>query len=153
ITQVSGRAGRHDLEGAVVVHTYTPDHYSIDLASIYDYEQIFTKEMQLRKTFLYPPSMFMALTIITHPNAWQVNEVEQQIRKLIADRFIGKSFISGPSPSPMARIKNRYRYQLMIKYRDEPQIHDIMIEMQEAFKVELNQDVQILIDFNPQHIM
>src|SRR5699024_9234180 len=51
LTQVSGRAGRHELPGEVIVQTYTPDHYSIELASQYDYNQFFQSEMNIRKTF------------------------------------------------------------------------------------------------------
>src|SRR5690625_7780051 len=63
LTQVSGRAGRHELTGEVVVQTYTPDHYSIELESTYDFEQFYRQEMNMRRTFRYPPYVF--LTLIT----------------------------------------------------------------------------------------
>src|SRR5699024_3172725 len=55
LTQVSGRAGRHELPGEVVVQTYTPDHYSVQLASQYNFNVFFNQEMAVRKTFQYPP--------------------------------------------------------------------------------------------------
>src|SRR5699024_143982 len=55
ITQVSGRAGRHELSGEVIVQTYTPEHYSIELASQYRFIDFYEKEMHIRRSFLYPP--------------------------------------------------------------------------------------------------
>src|SRR5699024_6643513 len=125
ITQVSGRAGRHELTGEVVVQTYTPDHYSIKLASEYNYEQFYEEEMRIRHTFLYPPYMFMTLITVTHENQAKANEVAYAVTQFLQRRLVGRTMILGPSPSPIARIKSRYRYQLMVKYRDEPHIHDM----------------------------
>src|SRR5690625_6079610 len=61
LTQVSGRAGRHDLPGKVIVQTYTPEHYSIDLVSLYDFRQFYRLEMRIRMTFQYPPYVFLLL--------------------------------------------------------------------------------------------
>src|SRR5690606_35617727 len=68
ITQVSGRAGRHELAGEVVVQTYTPEHYSIQYASRYDYTSFFYQEMKLRKTYRYPPYYYLVLIQLTHEN-------------------------------------------------------------------------------------
>src|SRR5699024_12650099 len=59
LTQVSGRAGRHELPGEVLVQTYTPDHYSIDLASNYDFDAFYQKEMNTRKKFKYQPYVYL----------------------------------------------------------------------------------------------
>lgn len=58
LTQVSGRAGRHELQGEVIVQSYTPDHYSIKLASAYNFLEFYQKEMDIRRTFQYPPYVF-----------------------------------------------------------------------------------------------
>ncbi|MEI3606689.1 primosomal protein N' [Pseudogracilibacillus sp. SE30717A] len=153
ITQVSGRAGRHELTGEVIVQTYTPDHYSIELASKYDFETFFNHEMQIRKTFLYPPYVFLALITISHENEQNVYSVAQQIRSKLENKLHDGSFILGPSPSPIARIKNRYRYQLMIKYRHEPYLQQSINKILEDFQDERRRDLQILIDFNPYQLM
>ncbi|HLR63914.1 MAG TPA: primosomal protein N' [Pseudogracilibacillus sp.] len=153
MTQVSGRAGRHELEGEVIVQSYTPDHYSIELASQYDYEAFYKREMGMRHAFLYPPYMFILLITVTHPNEFKANELAHEIRQYI-DRHRGQqTTVLGPSPSPLARIKNKYRFQLMMKYRQESHIYDYIGRLSEVFKEALNQDAQIIIDFNPQHIM
>ncbi|PKR78569.1 primosomal protein N' [Halalkalibacillus sediminis] len=154
LTQVSGRAGRHELPGEVVVQSYTPDHYSIELASQYDFESFFKKEMQLRKRFSYPPYYFLALINISHDNHVQVVETAQEIAGILAEKLSQESLLMGPTPSPMLRIKNRYRYQCMIKYKRREEVDQALREVLEKFKKEINQNkIQITIDFEPYHFM
>src|SRR5699024_7021145 len=72
LTQVSGRAGRHKLDVEVIVQSYTPEHYSINLASEYDFKGFYEKEMTMRRTFKYPPYVFLALITITDENLGKV---------------------------------------------------------------------------------
>ncbi len=153
ITQVSGRAGRHELTGEVVVQTYTPDHYSIELASKYDFIQFYEQEMKIRRAFQYPPYVFLVLMTVSHENEMKVFEVIQKISQKLSTMLQPNSVILGPTPSPIARIKNRYRYQLMIKYRSEPHLQSIIQEVLDDFKKERQQDVQIIVDMNPYQLM
>lgn len=155
ITQVSGRAGRHELDGKVIIQTYTPEHYSVQFASEYNYEAFYEHEMKIRRTFAYPPYVFLVLFTISHENEMKVYEVAQKMRHFLEQKLNprARTIILGPSPSPIARIKNRYRYQLMIKYRREPQLHAIIDEMMEQLIEERKEDVQIIIDMNPNQLM
>ena len=153
ITQVSGRAGRHELEGEVIVQTYTPEHYSIHLASQYNYGLFFNEEMKIRKTFAYPPYVFLLLITITDENEAKVNEVAYKIRNLLRNQLSNQSIILGPTPSPIARIKNRFRYQLMIKYKKEPLLQNYLQEIMEQFADDIRKNMQIIIDFNPNQLM
>lgn len=153
ITQVSGRAGRHELPGEVIVQTYTPDHYSIELASQYDYQTFYEEEMKIRRAFQYPPYVFLLLLTITHENEMKVYEVAQKIRTLLEQKLQRQSILLGPTRSPIARIKNRYRYQLMVKYKNEPNIQQYIRELNEQFADEQKKDLQIIIDFNPYQFM
>ena len=153
ITQVSGRAGRHELTGEVIVQTYTPDHYSIELASQYDFASFYHQEMKIRRSFLYPPYVFLVLMTVSHENEQKVFEVVQLIRQMLENKLQPDSYILGPTPSPIARIKNRYRYQVMIKYRTEPHIQSIIQELLDELIKERKQDVQIIVDMNPYQLM
>lgn len=153
ITQVSGRAGRHELSGEVIVQTYTPEHYSIDFASQYRFIDFYKHEMKIRKSFLYPPYVFLTLITVSHENEMEVYEVIQQISQFISQQLDARSTILGPTPSPIARIKNRYRYQLMIKYRYEPHLQLIIQDVLARFKKQRKQDVQIIVDMNPYQFM
>lgn len=153
ITQVSGRAGRHELEGKVIVQTYTPDHYSIDLASMYDYMEFYEKEMRLRRTFKYPPYVYLMLVTISHENMFKVHEVANKIVQMLQPTLQAQSIILGPTPSPIARIKNKYRFQLMVKYRYEPTLEQEMDHILEQLQDERKQNVQIIVDMNPYQLM
>lgn len=153
ITQVSGRAGRHDLSGEVIVQTYTPEHYSIQLASIYDYIQFYKQEMQLRRTFQYPPYYFLTLINITHENKAKVHEVSYRLTNHLRNYLTKQAIILGPTPSPIARLKNRYRYQILIKYRNEPELHNGLYTLLDTIDGERRRGLQLTIDMDPYHFM
>lgn len=154
LTQVSGRAGRHELTGEVIVQTYTPDHYSIQLASKYDYDTFYQEEMSVRKKFQYPPYYFLALVTVSHQNKVRVVQTTQKIAQLLMKKVNPNTIILGPTPSPVSRIKDRYRYQCMIKYRNEPNLRMYLNKIQDLFQEEIRkEDLQIAIDMQPYHLM
>ncbi|GGD27914.1 primosomal protein N' [Pontibacillus salipaludis] len=154
LTQVSGRAGRHTLPGEVIVQSYTPEHYSIEMASQYDFESFYKKEMKMRKTFRYPPYYFLTLLTVSHPNHLYTMDVTQKIVQFLRDHLSDQTIILGPTPSPLTRIKDRYRYQCMIKYRNEPTLHKVMNRLFQIYEDAIQQkDLQLTIDFQPYQLM
>ncbi len=153
LTQVSGRAGRHELDGEVIIQSYTPDHYSINLASKYNFIEFYEKEMNMRRTFKYPPYVYLALITITDENFGKVIDVAQRFAEKLAMVLSVESTILGPTPSPIARIKKRYRYQIIIKYRFEKKLQHKLTVVKNEFTKELKKDLQILIDINPYQLM
>ncbi len=122
LTQVSGRAGRHELTGEVIVQTYTPEHYSIQFASQQDYDLYYEREMQIRKLHHYPPFYYISLITVSHENLMKVVSVTEKITGYIRNSLSPEAIVLGPVASPIPRIKNRYRYQCLIKYKREPQL-------------------------------
>lgn len=154
LTQVSGRAGRHELPGEVIVQTYTPDHYSIELASVYDFKQFYEQEMNMRRTFRYPPYVYLALITVTHVNHVKVIQTTQRIVQLLMQNVQQDTIILGPTPSPMAKIKDRYRYQCMIKYRHEPKLRELLNKITDQFSDEIRKnELQIIVDMQPYQLM
>lgn len=154
LTQVSGRAGRHQLPGEVIIQTYTPDHYSVELASTYDYEAFFEKEMLIRKTYQYPPYYYLTLVTVSHPNQIKVMEVTKMISLLLRKHLSDDVRILGPTASPVARIKDRYRYQCMVKYKNEPNQREILRKILAYFEDEMRKDeLLIQIDLQPYQLM
>lgn len=153
LTQVSGRAGRHDLPGEVVIQTYTPEHYSIQLASEHNYNAFYTQEMMMRKMHQYPPFYYITLITVSHPEITKVVSVTEKITSYMRTYLSNKSIVLGPAASPIPRIKNRYRYQCMIKYKDEPKLKQVLREVLDHYQREIGQDLQITVDMNPYMMM
>lgn len=154
LTQVSGRAGRHELPGEVIIQTYTPDHYTVQLASQYDYKRFFNMEMKIRRQFQYPPYVFLTLITVSHPVHAVAIKVTQQIVQFLSQIIERNTTLLGPTPSPIMRLKNRYRYQCMIKYKREPNLKEKLERVVRPFEDQiLKEDLQIIIDTNPYQFM
>ncbi|WP_456275546.1 primosomal protein N' [Bacillus sp. AK128] len=153
LTQVSGRAGRHELPGEVVIQTYTPEHYSVELASQHNYKDFYLKEMGMRKLHQYPPFFYVTLITVSHPELTKVVSVTEKISTYLRSNLSNQTIVLGPSASPIPRIKNRYRYQCMIKYKDEPKLKSYLKELMDHYQKEIQQELQITIDMNPYMIM
>ncbi len=153
LTQVSGRAGRHELTGEVVVQTYTPDHYSIVLASRYDYPAFYHHEMELRRSFRYPPYYYLVRIQLADERRNNVYAKSVQVGNFLRQHLTNKAIMLGPSPAPIPRLKNRYRFQLLIKYRHEPHLLDALHDLSQQFVKERRQGLQMTIDINPYQFM
>ncbi|OEF99122.1 primosomal protein N' [Vulcanibacillus modesticaldus] len=119
LTQVSGRAGRHHLSGDVVIQTYTPEHYSIQYASNHDFQSFYKQELKQRKMMDYPPFRKLIVVHFSHQQLPNVMKASQLFVKEL-NRLVSRDVeILGPVTSPISRIKDRNRFQCMIKYNDE----------------------------------
>ncbi len=150
LTQVSGRAGRHKLPGEVVIQTYTPEHYSIELVRNHDFHAFFEREMGVRKLQSYPPYYFITVIQVSHPEITKVIDVTEKITSFVRRSLSNQAVVLGPVASSIPRIKDRYRYQCMIKYKNEPKLVEILKEVLENYKRETSQGtLQVSIDMNP----
>jgi primosomal protein N' (replication factor Y) len=154
LTQVSGRAGRHHLPGEVVIQTYTPEHYSVQLAKKQQYDTFFEQEMHIRKLHQYPPYYYLTLITVSHPNLLQAVQVTEKIAAMLRQKCTPQTIILGPVASPIARVKDRYRYQCMIKYKREPGLKEVLRFINEHYQTAMiKEQLQISIDFNPTMLM
>lgn len=154
LTQVSGRAGRHELEGEVVIQTYTPEHYSVELSSYQDYDSFYQREMLIRRQNHYPPYFYMAMVTVSHEDLMKTVATTEKITQFLGSRLSKGAIILGPVASPISRINNRYRYQCLIKYKREPELQSLMRSILEHYQQETaQQKLQINIDLNPQIMM
>jgi primosomal protein N' (replication factor Y) (superfamily II helicase) len=118
LTQAAGRAGRGERPGRVVIQTYSPYHYSIRAASEQDYARFIRREMELRRELMYPPFAQMALVRIEGAEPSSVSQQASKIAGWLAKSANPESTrVLGPAPAPIERIKQRYRWQVLIKAR------------------------------------
>ncbi|WP_410768174.1 primosomal protein N' [Fontibacillus sp. BL9] len=167
LTQVAGRAGRHQLPGEVFIQTYMPEHYSIIHASGHDYGSFVREELNHRRTLHYPPYSRLILVTLSHeqlPLLLRMAEnfagdLRAKSQKLgwygDLDRFAAEALdILGPVASPIPRIKNRYRFQCMVKYRGPLDAVRLVRETAAATLDNLRDaSLQISIDVDPQMLM
>ena len=120
LTQVSGRAGRGDKAGEVIIQTYTPDHYSIQAAARQDYMAFYREELAFRRELNYPPYSFLARILISGPVEEQVIDTAHLVTDHLrayahANQLEEKSSILGPSPTPLSKVRKRYRWHILLK--------------------------------------
>lgn len=114
LTQVAGRAGRGEREGRVIIQTYAPDHYAIKAAMGHDYEGFYRFELGFRKRAGYPPYTSLVRCV------WS-GEVEENVIRAAQEGWaslhaiVGGPEVVGPCPAPLARLKGRYRWHLLLK--------------------------------------
>ena len=120
ITQVSGRAGRSDKEGNVILQTYDTDHYSIRRAINYDFEGFYEDEIKIRKVFGYAPFNNMISVVVSGENEKLVKKNIQNMYDSIVYLLKGRGindfeFILGPNPCSISKINQNYRWQILFK--------------------------------------
>lgn len=115
LTQVAGRAGRGDVEGEVIVQTFTPFHPAIQAARRLDYEGFFDQEIEYRRELRYPPFAHLVVLTLRGREEAQVAEAGARYMEQVRPRLAGDVIAAGPIPAPIARIKGEYRYQCVFR--------------------------------------
>lgn len=121
ISQVAGRAGRSAQGGEVIVQTYCPDHYAVVAAAAYDYEGFYSRELEVRRETGYPPFTRMTSILFHGTSERTVMHGAQRVAALLRDRLSKEDpavEVLGPSPAPLVKIKDRYRWYLLLKGSD-----------------------------------
>jgi primosomal protein N' (replication factor Y) len=115
LTQVSGRAGRGDLPGRVLVQTYHPDHYAIQFAAKHDYPGFVAKEMQYRRWMHYPPLAVLANVIVQGRTLEEAAGWAATLGRWFSAARLDKVRVLGPAAAPIARLKRIYRFHFVLK--------------------------------------
>lgn len=129
LAQVSGRAGRGDRPGHVLVQTLTTDHYAIEAACKHDYDLFVNQEIESRQSPCYPPFTHIVNVISSDED---MNLAKARLEKL-AIKFHeaiakegGGTELLGPVDCPLARVKNKFRFHLMLRDRNRPRLHRVL---------------------------
>jgi primosomal protein N' (replication factor Y) len=116
LTQVAGRAGRGDRPGRVLIQTYHPEHYSLLCAKEQNYEEFYRREIVFRRTMYYPPFSALINVLIHDKDYDRANTAAAEFaRELRLAALESGIRVLGPAPAAISRIKNEYRFQVLIK--------------------------------------
>lgn len=148
LSQVAGRSGRSEKEGRVYFQTYNPDNYAIKCASRCDFLSFYNEEMKIRKLMKYPPYYYLVVINMASKDEklalLEISRCEATIKK-----YLTNTIILGPSPASIFKKQNIYRYQLILKYKYEDKLYDVLDRLVKYYS-SLNK-VSLEIDFNPLH--
>ncbi|CDA27730.1 primosomal protein N' [Lactobacillus amylovorus CAG:719] len=153
LTQVAGRAGRADKEGEVLIQTYNPEHYAIQLAKTQDYERFYGYEMNVRHAGNYPPYFFTVLISIAAKKEQNAAREAFKIKRYLTKELHAETIILGPTPSAISRVKNQYYYQILVKYKKEPNLNKLLHHVQDSAQEAKKYGLSIFIDNEPERIM
>jgi primosomal protein N' (replication factor Y) len=115
MTQVSGRAGRGELSGRVVVQTYYPDHYAIVAAGTHDYASFVDRELKYRRWMHYPPFGVLANVLIQSAKLEEAVAWSSELGRWAQKAATEGVRVLGPCTAPIARIKGTYRFHMILK--------------------------------------
>jgi len=156
LSQVTGRAGRGEKPGRVIVQTHQPEHYSVVTAQSHDYEAMVTQELELRGQLQFPPfSRLVNLRLEgTDEDAVRAAALElAQKGKQLSRRHPGISVL-GPSPAPLSRLRGKYRWQLLLKGQGVDHIHHFLVSLvQDHSRGPHSRAVKLSVDVDPENML
>ena len=128
LTQAAGRAGRGDMPGRVVIQTLNPDHYAIRFAAQQDYQGFYRKEIEFRKWLRYPPFAALANVMVRAEKQEDALRMATQLGHLLMPAPEGIR-VMGPAEAPVLRVRNEYRYQILLKAASRPKLRGVLHEL------------------------
>ena len=155
LTQVAGRAGRGEQAGRVIVQTYNPEHYAIELSKVQDYEAFFDTEVEVRKALKYPPFCDIIIAEMSSKNKNELLKVASSLHVYLKDRVINEKFgvlLYSPVPSPIDKIKDRYRMRMIIKCKYDEKVNDLMNGALGTFYNMKVSTARLAIELNPNNM-
>jgi primosomal protein N' (replication factor Y) len=149
LTQVSGRAGRGDIEGEVFVQAFTPFHPAIQYARRHDFNGFFEQELDFRKQLNYPPFSRVALLTLKARSEEKVRFSAEHLKRELekAKSELKDLIIAGPAPAPLLRAETFYRYQIMLRTRAMSRLSQGLAKITAGLT--LPEDVTLAVDIDP----
>ena len=149
LSQVAGRSGRSEKTGEVIIQTFNPEHYAISFAKKHDYLGFYNKEMEMRKILKYPPFYYLCYIKISGKDPNYIFGEANKIKRSLERNLLSTSIL-GPSQCTIFKVNNIYRYGIILKYKKEEKLKEILEKIIEHYKSD--QRIKIDIDFNPSQI-
>ncbi len=129
LSQTAGRVGRFNLPGKVIIQTYNPNNYVYNAVVKNDYDSFFNYEMNIRKKLSYPPYYYICNILVTSIEFSTCAEGAKKIKNYLDSVLDDSYIILGPSVSSIVKLKNKYRFNIMIKYKSADNLYKALREI------------------------
>ncbi|ACL69744.1 primosomal protein N' [Halothermothrix orenii] len=149
LTQVAGRTGRGSKQGRVIIQTYNPDHYSIKSSSHHNFREFYRHEIRLRHALNYPPFSLLVNIIISGLKEKIVVKKAQKLYNFLMQYNQQINEMLGPAPAPVYRLRKKYRWQIILKFKSYKKRNHVLSELQKSFLPDQGRNVNIIIDVDP----
>ncbi|MBQ3142856.1 MAG: primosomal protein N' [Bacilli bacterium] len=145
LMQTGGRSGRNEKPGEVLIQTYNPDNYVLKFIKNYDFVSFYKYEMDIRRRLKYPPYFYM-ISIKVISNDYNLARDESiKIQKYLVQNLNETFIVLGPSTAAMFKVNNNYHFQILIKYKKEYNLTEVLNFINEN---NINKKIKIEIDRN-----
>lgn len=152
LTQAAGRAGRGDTPGIVLIQTINPDHYAVRCAAAQNYEAFYQKEIEFRQSMSYPPFSSIANVIVRATKEEEALGRSSALGRLLQPAPVGVRVL-GPAAASVARLKNEYRYQMLIKASSRKMLATVLAELRAYAQAEKWNPASLVIDVDPMSLL
>lgn len=145
LEQVSGRSGRGQKKGTVMIQTYNPDHFVMQCVKTHDYRRFYDEEMKIRKLAKYPPYCHLVSILIQGKNEDEVKQSASDIKIYLQNQLVN-TIILGPAPCTIYKINDVYRQRITLKMTQIHNLYSVLQTMNDFYK---KRKVKVVCDFNP----
>ena len=156
LTQVAGRAGRDKDKGKVIIQTYNPDNFSIEFAKKQDYKLFYNLESTIRKQLKYPPFCDIIMLGFTSESENNIQKVASEVHTFLKNKIKTDNIpiiLYKPVPAPIDKIKNKFRWRIIIKCKFGDDIISIINECINKVFEKNNKGVSLIVDVNPNNML
>ena len=150
LTQTGGRAGRYELPGEVVIQTYNKDNYCLECVKNHDYLSFYNKEMKIRRDLKYPPYYYLTLIKIISTTYEVARDEANKIKNYLSKNLSSNFIILGPSTASVFKLKNKYYFQIIIKYKKEENLFKVLKDINDTY---ITNKVSVDINVNPLNLI
>jgi primosomal protein N' (replication factor Y) len=156
IAQVTGRAGRGNNSGRVIVQTMQPEHYAIGLAAEHRYDALVDKELAIREGPGFPPFSRLIFVLVEHRDERLTRQLSTRIAddaRLWCSRHDSSGTITvlGPAPAPLEKLRDCYRWQILVKGKHLATLHELAEHL--VFHFGNSREARVIIDIDPENML
>ena len=148
LVQVAGRAGREE-KGNVIIQTYNPDHYAIIDSQKQDYDLFYNQEVSLRKMLKYPPFCDIIMIGFTGKDLNEIQKLSNLVYKKLKSVINDEILIYKPVPAPIDKIKNKYRWRIIVKCKVTSNVLNMVNYAIDDEKIKKSKETRVVVDINP----